>query len=75
MSGRLITDIRRARRLRKLNKRFSPAEVRSEVSGWATATYGTFLPKHRVGNPGGNTELFVRNGDGTYTLVEEASLR
>ena len=23
---------------------------------------GTFLPKHRVGNPGGYTELFVRVG-------------
>ena len=29
---------------------------------------GTFLPKHRVGNPGGNTELFVQIERGLYQL-------
>ena len=29
---------------------------------------GTFLPKHRVGNPGGFTELFVRIRRGVYCL-------
>lgn len=29
---------------------------------------GTFLPKHRVGNPGGNTELFVQVERGLYRL-------
>jgi archaeosine-15-forming tRNA-guanine transglycosylase len=28
----------------------------------------TFLPKHRVGNPGGNTELFVQASRGLYRL-------
>jgi hypothetical protein len=30
---------------------------------------GTFLPKHRVGNPGGNTELFVQISRGLYRLI------
>ncbi|HEX4134448.1 MAG TPA: hypothetical protein VHY84_07565 [Bryobacteraceae bacterium] len=29
---------------------------------------GTFLPKHRVGNPGGYTELFVQIERGRYRL-------
>lgn len=29
---------------------------------------GVFLPKHRVGNPGGQTEHFVQVGRGTYQL-------
>lgn len=41
----------------QLGKVFSPADV-NRVLGITYA--GTFLPKHRVGNPGGNTELFVQ---------------
>jgi hypothetical protein len=38
---------------------FTPADVNKKLNiDWA----GTFLPKHRVGNPGGNTELFRRLG-------------
>ncbi len=29
---------------------------------------GTFLPKHRVGNPDDNTELFVQVSRGLYRL-------
>jgi hypothetical protein len=29
---------------------------------------GTFLPKHCVGNPGNNTELFVKISRGLYRL-------
>lgn len=29
----------------------------------------SFLSKHRVGNPGGNTEYFVRVGIGLYKLI------
>jgi hypothetical protein len=36
---------------------FGPSDVNKELG----ITYaGTFLPKHRVGNPGGNTELFLQ---------------
>lgn len=28
-----------------------------------------FMPKHRIGSPGRDTELFERNNDGTYHLL------
>ena len=40
-----------------LKEPFSPQEVR-KATDFPSA--GNFLPKHRVGNPGGNTELFVQ---------------
>ena len=41
----------------RLVEPFSPRDVNRELGiTWA----GTFLPKHRVGNPGGYTELFER---------------
>ena len=44
---------------------FKPADVNKALRiHWA----GVFLPKHRVGNPGGQTELFVRISRGTYRL-------
>jgi len=33
-------------------------------------TYNVFLPKHRVGNPGGYTAYFRRNPDGSYSLLD-----
>lgn len=32
---------------------------------------GTFLPKHRVGNPGNETELFVRIQKAVYRLKSD----
>lgn len=44
---------------------FTPSQVNTALGiNWA----GTFLPKHRVGNPGGNTELFIQIGRGLYKL-------
>jgi len=33
-------------------------------------SYGVFLPKDRVGNPGGNIELSWKVDDGLYLIVE-----
>ena len=68
---RFISDIRRAVRAGNLRKRFRAADVRRACPGWSERTYSNFLPKHRVGNPGGNTELFVQHEDGSYSLVDE----
>ena len=73
-SGHLIGQIRQARREDKLPYSFTAADVKQTCPGWAENTYSTFLPKHRKGNPGGETELFVRNSDGTYRLAEESPL-
>lgn len=68
---RFISDIRRAVRAGKLRKRFRAADVKRACPGWSERTYSNFLPKHRVGNPGGNTELFVQHEDGSYSLADE----
>lgn len=55
--GRTIGRIREAVRQGQLVEPFAPQDVNAALGiHWA----GTFLPKHRVGNPGGYTELFVR---------------
>ena len=55
--GRTIRDIRAAVADARLSEPFGPAQVNAAVG----IDYArVFLPKHRVGNPGGNSELFVR---------------
>jgi len=65
MERETIRKIREAVRTGKLGLEFTTAEVNAVLKiHWA----GTFLPKHRVGNPGGYTELFVRVRPGVYRL-------
>ena len=55
--GKTIQRIRNAVRRGKLVEPFSPRDVKETLGiHWA----GSFLPKHRMGNPGGYTVLFVR---------------
>ena len=70
-AGKTIKRIREAVLQGKLQQQFSPKEVNAALGiRWA----GNFLPKHRVGNPGGNTELFVQINDrpALYSLKVEA---
>lgn len=65
MERETIRRIREAVSAGKLQGEFTPAQVNDVLHiHWA----GTFLPKHRVGNPGGFTELFVRVSRGVYRL-------
>lgn len=60
-----IRLIRQALKSGRLGSRFTPSDVNRSLSiHWA----GTFLPKHRVGNPGKYTEMFVREDRGVYRL-------
>jgi len=44
---------------------FKPRDVNAALKiDWA----GVFLPKHRIGNPGSETELFVQVKRGVYRL-------
>ena len=55
--GWAIRAIRNAVRGGELHEPFTPAMVNAALG----ITYaGPFLPKHRLGNPGGETELFER---------------
>ena len=68
MERKTINNIREAVRTGKIPCEFTPAQVNAALKiTWA----GTFLPKHRVGNPGNNTELFIRIRNGLYKLNTE----
>ena len=65
MERKTVRRIREAVREGIIPVEFTPAQVNTALGiNWA----GTFLPKHRVDNPGGNTELFVQTGRGLYKL-------
>jgi hypothetical protein len=51
---------------KRLFEPFDADAVRRACPGWAERTYHVFLAKHAVGNPGKNTELFVRVSPGRY---------
>ena len=68
--SRFVDDIRQARRQGKLPEHFRGSDVRRACPGWAVQTYTVFLPKHRVGNPGGYTAYFKQHTDGSYSLID-----
>jgi hypothetical protein len=53
LMSRFVEDIRLAVARGDLPQRFRPEDVRRACPGWASHTYGVFLPKHRLGNPAG----------------------
>jgi len=68
MERKTIVKIREMVRAHKIPIEFTPAQVNAALGiNWA----GTFLPKHCVGNPGNNTELFIRIRKGLYKLNTE----
>jgi hypothetical protein len=68
MERETIRKIRHAVRDARLPREFTPELVNKLLRiNWA----GTFLPKHRVGNPGRNTQLFMRVRSGVYRLRGE----
>ena len=65
MEKETVRRIRDARRSEKLPQEFTPAQVNAALGiSWS----GNFLAKHRVGNPGNETERFERIRPGLYRL-------
>ena len=62
------SEIYAAVRSKRLTEPFDGNAVRRICPGWADRTYHVFLPKHAVGKPGNNTELFVRVAPGQYQI-------
>lgn len=52
-----------------LKEPFASKDFCGACPGFAQGTYKTFLGKHRVGNPGHNSELFKRVGVGRFKLM------
>ena len=67
--SRFVEDIRRARGKGQLPERFRASDLKEACPGWADPTYSVFLPKHRLGNPGGYTAYFRQHADGSYSLI------
>lgn len=53
----------------RLKEPFNSDGFRSACPSFGEGTYTTFLGKHRVGNPGGNSELFVKISRGLFKLA------
>lgn len=69
MARKIISTIRRAHKSGLLPELFRSSDFRSACPGFSYATYSTFLPKHRQGNPDHNTELFEQIERGLYKLI------
>ena len=69
MAHRVYEAIVRAVGSGSLVEPFSRDEFRSVCPGFGKGTYNAFLDKHAVGNPGGNSELFVRVSPGQFKCV------
>lgn len=68
--GRIIKEIRWAVRDGRLHEPFSADDIIPAGIRCASSTPHTFLPKHCVGNPGGDSEMFIRVSRGKYRLKE-----
>lgn len=66
---RIYASIVAAVRAGKLREPFSNDDFRRACPGFGEGTYNAFLHKHRLGNPGGNSELFELVDPGRFRLL------
>lgn len=69
-SHKIYSSIVEAVQNGKLEEPFTKDDFRKVCPGFAEGTHSVFLKKHRVGNPGGNTELFKEVSPGKFELVK-----
>ena len=66
---RVYRAIVEAVRSGKLAEPFTQRDFRHACPGFGEGTYRAFLYKHRLGNPGGASELFKRVERGKFELL------
>lgn len=66
---RIYASIVAAVRAGKLREPFTNDDFRRACPGFGEGTYNAFLHKHRLGNPGGNSELFELVDSGRFKLL------
>lgn len=66
---RIYASIVAAVRAGKLREPFSNDDFRRACPGFGEGTYNAFLHKHRLGSPGGNSELFELVDPGRFRLL------
>lgn len=72
---RVYTCIVRAVKSGKLKAPFTQDDFRNACPNFGEGTYMAFLHKHRVGNPGNNTELFEKVSPGRFKVVRPFKYR
>ena len=65
---RVYAAIVSAVRSGRLVEPFTPKDFRGACPGFGQGTYRAFLYKHRLGNPGGDTELLKLVSPGRFRL-------
>lgn len=65
----IIKAIDEALQTGSLKQPFRSSDFKFTCPGFAEKTYSTFLAKHSLGNPGKNTQYFVRVGRGLYKRI------
>jgi hypothetical protein len=69
MAHKIYHSIVDAIRSGRLKEPFTTQDFKSECPGFGKGTYNAFLHKHRVGNPGGNSELFELVSPGFFKCI------
>ena len=69
MRHKVYRSIVKAVRSGNLKEPFSNRDFRNACPGFGRGTYNAFLHKHRIGNPGGNTELFIKVSPGIFRCI------
>lgn len=69
MSHEVYAAIVKAIETGRLAEPFTTRDFEESCPGFGSGTYNAFLYKHRLGNPGGNSELFRRVGPGQFECL------
>ena len=69
MAHKVYKAIINAIKTGKLKEPFSKQDFQDACPGFGNGTYNAFLDKHAKGNPGGNSELFERVGEGQFICL------
>ena len=69
MAYKVYGAIVRAVKAGHLVEPFTKEEFGAACPGLGAGTYNAFLDKHRLGNPGGNSELFERTVPGQFRCI------
>ncbi len=69
-SHKVYTYIVNAVKCGRLKEPFTKDDFRKVCPEFGRGTYKAFLWKHRVGNPSGETELFIKVMPGQFKLVK-----
>jgi len=66
---KVYNSIVKAVNSKRLIESFASRDFCCACPGFASATYNTFLSKHRKGNPSRTSELFERIDRGSFKLI------